>query len=240
VSNAKLESLIRMAVEIDELEQFVAAGTGEMPASGRPNESGRIVGGNRTALPFDRRPFRRSAWRSGLGAAAAAACLLLLIHPWSAESGPHIATAAPIEIDYCPGLPLHDGVRIDRFEPTTTEHCVVLAIFHTWQDECQCLAWQLHEWENGDALVEVTPGQELDIALDVTNAPPVEQLLLVAISRDPAQLPRTAEQTYELMDCLNEVTPPTDPCDSVAAYTSAVQACLAEGVRVVPRPFFVE
>jgi hypothetical protein len=148
--------------------------------------------------------------------------------------------AIPIRVEYCPGVRLASGARIDRFQPSASERCSVLALFRTYHEECRCLAWRIYEWEDGRPLAELDPEQVVDIALEVTDAPPVEQLLVVAVARRPTDLPADHEQTTELLDCLNEVSPPTEWQAEASAYASAVKACLGSGVTVVPQSFFVE
>ena len=237
MKDREIENLIRMAVEIDELEQRSL------------DEASRASGAARGTIRLGERRASAARWWIGLSAVAAAACLLLLLWPRQSQTAPPTsATPAvvqrqheiPVEIDYCPALPRKDGIRIDRFEPSSPESCSVLAIFHSWHEECKCLTWELDEWEDGRPLAEFSPGRVLDIALDVTGAPPLQQLLVVAIAKDPGDLPSTDADTCELLQCLNEVRPPTDPGDSPAAYGSAVRACLPESVTVVPQPFFVE
>ncbi|MFQ5805411.1 MAG: hypothetical protein ACE5I3_03050 [Phycisphaerae bacterium] len=240
MNDKDIDNLIRMAVEVEEIESLASARARETSIEDAAHQLGRPAAPTRPTIRLDRPLFRRRVWQIGLSAAAVAACVLLLLQQRLAPRAPQRAAAVSLEIDYCPGLALHDGVRIDHFEPTATEHYVVLAIFRCWHDECQCLAWRLHEWEDGRTLAEIAPGEVLDIALDVTDAPPVEQLLLVAIAQHADDLPGSEADTYGLLDCLNEVTPPTNPCDSAAAYASAMQSCLPEGVTVIPRPFFVE
>jgi hypothetical protein len=226
VNEKNLENLVRMASEIDELERAARA-------------SDRLDDVAPATIKFDRARQRPSLWRLGLPAAAAAALLLALL-PTTAYRPPSAALASSFQIDYCPTVPRYDGVRIDHFEPSSEERCTVLAIFNTWQKECQCLAWQLYEWEDGRALAELSPNEVHRITIDVTDAPPVEQLLVVAIAKNPSDLPSDEKQTYELLDCLNEVAPPTDPRESAAAYASAVRSCLPDSVTIVPRPFFVD
>ena len=100
----------------------------------------------------------------------------------------------------------------------------------------------MYEWEDGAALAEMTPDQLREITLDVTGAPPVQQLLVVALARHASDLPRNDEQTTRLVHCLNEVQPPTVPGDNADEYASVVRACLpnAEDITVVPQAFYVE
>jgi hypothetical protein len=220
VKDKELENLVRMAAEIDALEH--AARMSEPLRDDSP-----------ATIPFDRVRDRRLPWRLGAGAAAAAAILLALLPPATIPR-------PQFEIAYCPAVPRYDGVRIDRFEPSSPQQCAVLAIFHTWEKDCQCLAWQLYEWEDGRPLAEFTPDQVHDITIDVTDAPPLEQLLVVAIAKNARDLPSSEADTHDLLECLNELAPPTDPRDSATAYASAVRACLPDSVKVVPQPFFVE
>jgi hypothetical protein len=225
VREMDFENLVRMALEIDELERGARTAEtlgGVIPATIR-------VGRGRPRLP---------AWQLAVPAAAAALLLLALLP--SPPRQPSSAFASSFRIDYCPAVPPYDGVRIDHFEPSSPEQCAVLAIFNTWEKECQCLAWHLYEWEDGRALAELSPDEIRHIMIDVTDAPPIEQLLVVAIAKDPRDLPSNETQTYELLDCLNEVAPPTDPRESAAAYASAVRACLPDTVTIVPQPFFVD
>ena len=223
MNDRQLENLVRMALEVDELER---------PAS--------------DATPLcrgSRRAPRALLW-AGLAGAAAAACalpLLLRSSPRPVTVGPAVqyAAATALDIAYCPGERTEDGRRVARFEPSAAQYCAVLAIFYTWHNGCRCLSWKLHEWDDGSTVAEITPGQEPEITLDVTDTPAVEQVLLVAISDDPGDLPSSEEETCGLIDCLNEVTP-SEPASAAAAYASAVKSCLPASVRVVPRSFMVE
>ena len=224
--NEKLEQLIRMAFEADEV------------ARSGSNQASNVLGQRQ----------REPLWRilSPVLAAAAGLLLILQYSPLHPPRHPRVQfndePAIAASLDYCPAVATHMGTRVDYFEPSVGERCVVLAIFHSWQDECQCLQWELYEWEDGVALAEMTPDQLREIALDVTGAPPIEQLLVVAIARNPSDLPRSDEQTTELVHCLNEVQPPTTPGGTTDAYASAVRACLpnSEDVTVVPQAFYVE
>lgn len=222
-----LDNLVRMAAEIDELERGARA----------PD---RVGDGTRAVIRFDRARQRWPFGHLAAPAAAAAAAVLLALLPATEHRSPNAAVASSFQIDYCPTVPRYDGVRIDHFEPSSAERCTVLAIFNVWHNECQCLAWRLYEWEDGRALADLTPDEIQSIVIDVTDVPPIEQLLVVAIAKDPRDLPSDEKQTGELLDCLNEVAPATEPREDAAAYASAVRACLPDSVTVVPQPFFVD
>ena len=222
-----LENLLRMVVEIDGLDRAARAAPPRIePPTLRPV---RLV--------------RRRPWlllRFGLVASAAAVLLLTLAMPHQTQPEPVAGPQCPLAIDFWSGVPREDGVRMACFEPSTSERCSVLAIFRRWQHDCQCLVWQLYEWEDGRPLAELSPEEISNIALDVTDAPPVEQLLVVAIARNPGDLPTSADQAGILLNCLDDVEPPAGAHAGVSAYATAVQQCLPEGVTVVPRPFLIE
>jgi hypothetical protein len=240
MNDKQLENLLRMACEIDEVERLASPRAPGAPFADNAHRWTQPADHKETIIRLEQFLSRRRIWRMALSVAAAAACLLLLIEPPANQRAPQEARAIPFKLAYCPGVPFENGQRIDRFEPNAPEYCVVLAIFRTWHEGCQCLAWQLHEWEDGRTLAEVVPGEVPDIALDVTGAPPVEQLLVVAISQHPGDLPSGPGETDSLIDCLNELTPPTESCESAEVCALTVESCLPKGVTVVPRSFFVE
>ena len=203
-----------MAVEIDELERSA------------------------TAPGVIRLRSRLALRHLAVGMAAAAALFLTLWLPKMPQTP--TPTAPTVQVAYWPGIPNPDGSRIDCFEPIAPEGYALLAVFRLWQADCQCLAWHVYEWEDGQAATELVTDDICGIALDVTDQPPVEQLLLVAIARNPDDLPRDPAQASLLLQCLEDATLPDDAGECAAAYASAAQACLPAGVTVVPQTFLVE
>ena len=107
MNDKNLENLVRMAVEIDELERFETPVASDAPTISLAS-SGRI---------------RRLAY-AGLATAAAVAALLLMRPAQQTEALPNVP-GMPFEISYCPGTAEEDGIRIDHFEPSTAKDCVV-------------------------------------------------------------------------------------------------------------------
>ena len=242
VNDKQLENLLRMACEIDEIERIAGQLAESQNDTPPTSPRGRSVVADNAGLRWRHGSSRRRTWRVAvsIGALAAAACVSLLIRSPTQQRAVHKTAAGLLDIAYCPGVPLQDGQRVDRFEPNTREYCVVLAIFRSWHNGCRCLTWQLHEWEDGRTLAEVAPGEAPEIALDVTDAPPVEQLLLIAFSPHASDLPSSEDEVNGLLDCLNDITPPTEVCESADVCALAAESCLPDGVTVVPRSFFVE
>ncbi len=226
MNEQEFDNLIRMAVEIDELERSALAF----------DEADR----RDVTIPIRRAGGMQRPRRYLLSAATAAAVILALLPTLSNESPTPSANDTPFEIAYCPTVPQLNGIRIDRFEPSSPRECAVLAIFRAWHTDCDCLAWQLYEWDDGRPLAELTPEKVHEIMLDVTDAPPLEQLLVIAVAKNPNDLPRSESDTHDLLTCLNKVTPSSDLSDNAAAYASAVRSCLPDSVQIVPQSFCVE
>jgi hypothetical protein len=129
------------------------------------------------------------------------------------------------------------GAQVDCFQSTAHEPCTMLALFRIWNSTCQCLMWELHQWEDGVTLADVAPGESVDVRLDVGDSPPVQQLFVLAVARERGDLPGRPEKAEELLECLNHTAPPLGATEDTVAYTSAVSACLPTGVTVVPAAF---
>ena len=213
-----LESLIRMMLEIDELDRTCA------------RDSRRVISG--------RALFRRMfVHRLTIPLAAAIALLYLLIPSGQKTnlSPRHVAptfaaTIRPFDVSFCPLDSIHTN---ESTRSSNDANYKVLAIFQTWWKECECHAWQLYEWEDNRSLAEMTPEQIQQLALDVTGAPPLEELLVVAIAPNADDLPLCEPESCELVDCLNDVAPAGQTRGNAAEYASAVRACLPDTVRVV-------
>jgi hypothetical protein len=186
-------------------------------------------------------------WRLFVGRAvplAAAAALAFLL--WPSRSAPadpersaghSVARAVPVSVRYAPHAGGAAEPRVDCFQSTAQEPCVMLALFRTWNSACQCLMWELHQWEDGRTLAEITPGESIDIPFSSANSPPVQQLFVVAVSRERRYLPDRPAETDQLLECLNHSAPPLGTPEDAGAYTSAVSGCLPSGVTVVPAAF---
>ncbi|MBU0639805.1 MAG: hypothetical protein KKB50_13135 [Planctomycetes bacterium] len=194
---------------------------------------------------------RATPWLMRVATFAAAAALLAIVQVSldrgrdgrEPSPGPVVGQAGILPISVChdPALEPAWQPRIDHFLTTADESCVVVAVFRAWNETCQCLDWRLHEWgEAGRTLAELDPDEMLDIALNVSDNPPVGQLLVLASSRQPDDLPATSVDAEALLECLNVVAPPACPNSDVSAYASAVRACLPANVTLVAQTFVVE
>ena len=146
----------------------------------------------------------------------------------------------PVSIEHTAIASHDDDGCIARFRNTVQENCVVLAVFRAWDSACQCRQWRLYDWGTGNSVAIATAGQPLDISIDVTNMPVIEQLLVVALARRPADLPEDAADTQALLACLNSSPLETETPEDITSFASAVELCLPPGVTVVSHAFSSE
>ena len=112
---------------------------------------------------------------------------------------------------------------------------IVAAAFHSSRR-----VWRLYDWGTGASVALATAGEPLDISIDVTDMPVVEQLLVVALARLPDDLPDDAAESQALLACLNSSSLETDTPEDITGFASAVESCLPPGVTVVSHAFSSE
>ncbi|MCG3126814.1 MAG: hypothetical protein CHACPFDD_01669 [Phycisphaerae bacterium] len=224
MNERQLEQLIRMVADVESLEYDSAAPPRRLDPPARVVRIGRIgVGG----------PVSRVA-----AVLAAAACLMYLVWPWKASDDGlrHV----PLHVRYVPATATSSGESIAHFQSTAGEPCVLLAVYRTWESACECLSWQIHEWDGGVMTASAGPNRSVSFPLDVSDDPPVEQVVVVAAARRARDLPGTCEQAEALLACLNEIPVPEGAEVDPALVASTVRACLPVEVTLVSRSFVVD
>jgi len=208
MQEARLENLIRQLAEIDDL-----------------------FGSGRTD-PLQRRAPHRIEWL------APAAAILLALCFWIPPRRPVPTDLTPVvSIDYEPDPTPDRPPRIDRLHACADVEAYALILLRTWSHECECLTWRLHRTPEGHLLIRLRPGRGLEVPVDVSDAPPIEQVLILAVAREASRLPDSPEQLARLLTCLEQnLSPMPEDADTQQAV-SLVQACLPAGVTVVPRSF---
>lgn len=223
MTDRQLETLLRMAGEAHEL--FVV---GVVPSEPAERPAQRII---RFA------PARLSV---GLAAAATLAAMVALPFSESPSSSPALAraTVVPVALCYHPSEKELDRPQVDLFHPVCEAGCAIVAIFREWNADCQCLSWSVHRFENGSPVADLRPGQPGEIPLNVSDDPPVEQVLVLAVAKSRDSLV-AGDRADALLACLNESHVSPGPERDVSTYTSAVERCLPEGVTILPQTFVV-
>lgn len=255
MKTSELEILIRMAAEADALAGEECAR--DLPLALR--SPGRLPGEFGAKLPV-RTGHSHSNRRMTIAWPAAIAAAVLLagfFNPrpqkanridragmsnasargdWTRGVGP---LATRVSMCYTPGNVRHGAARVDHFQPSVADRAAIIAIFRAWNSDCGCLLWQLHRDDRGAVVLDAAPGESLDIPLPVEGVPAIEQLLLLAVSKDRAPLNRAAaDDADKLLECLNSSALAVCNADTTAC-ASAVQQCLPSGVTVVPQAFVV-
>lgn len=265
MNDAKIESLIRSIAEIESLEQptpqvrrsesclgmsrleSLAAGSHSPSAVEQAHLddcrvcdvrlrafAGRAI---ETALGA---PPALPRWAARLAPLAAAACLAMLLTLETGVESEAIGGIIPVHIEHTV-LAARDDERCEAsFSNTADQNCVVLAVFRMWDAACQCGQWQLYDWGKGAAVARALAGTPLNIAIDVTDMPSVEQFLVVALAHDAADLPHGESETEALLACLNSSPLETEIPEDITGYASALESCLPPGVTVVSHAFNTE
>lgn len=225
MKNRDLEALIRMAFEAERLDRQAAP-----------------------ALPRRAHARTRGIRISPLAVGFAAALLAFALNrgPSTTPTRPERMGATPVDartrvsgVSVCHLPSMQDGpMRVETFEPRVTEPTTLVAILRTWSEDCDCLAWRLHEWRDGSLVVDVAPGEPVSIELASADQPSIQQVLLIAVAKNRASLLRvTQNEAHELLDCLNSRPLTMGPDIEPATYASSVAACLPPDVTVIPQTY---
>lgn len=225
MNDRQLEELIRMVSDVESLARDSAEASAP-----RANPPPRVL---RIGPITVGRPL------TGVAALlAAAACLAYLVWPWSSTGD--TLRHVPLQVRYLPAIATADGESVAHFQSTAGEPCVLLAVYRTWESACECLSWQIHEWDGGVMTASAGPNRSVTFPLNVSDDPPVEQVVVVAAARRSRDLPGNCEQAEALLACLNEIPVPAGAEADPALVASTVRACLPGEVTLVPRAFVVE
>lgn len=149
------------------------------------------------------------------------------------------AYGLPVSLNYYPCSECPLSRRFDCFAPRVIEPVVMLAISRTWDRACSCLVWRVHKWDDGSTVGSADLHTARDLELDVSDSPPVDQMLLLAVARGPESMPTRSDDGKALMECLNSNAPPSALSSDAVFCASTVQACMPQGVTVVPHRFVV-
>lgn len=266
MNDRELQSLIRMAVESDGLDDLVASD----PRSSACLRMSRLDSVARAGLPptgsekrhlaqcsICRARFRALAgagrpvrhpwlpWAARASAIAAAACLVMIIYFSRGTGGPTersipvpvVTVAEPVNLSVC-NKPTAGNEPNDEFVATCDDQCAMVAVFRECDDTCECHDWQVHEWSmDGETLAIAEADDLVEIALDAADPKARGQLLVLAAPGQSEKLPTTPHDAENLLACLRENVPEFCDDEEFSAYAAAMQECLPTGVTLVGRTF---
>lgn len=266
MNDRELQSLIRMTVESDSLDDLSAPS----PRTSVCLRMSRLDTLARAGLPptgverrhltecsICRARFRAFAglgrlvrktwllWVARASALAAAACLVLIIYLSRGEVSPTarptpipaLAVAEPVRLSVC-NEPTLASNPDGEFVATCDDKCELVAVFRECDDACDCLDWQVHEWSvDGETLAIAGADDLVEIALDETAPQTGGQLLVLAAPGHSEKLPTTPHDAANLLACLRDNVPEFCDDEEFSAYAAAMQECLPTGVTLVGRTF---
>jgi len=221
MKNDTLDKLIRMAAEAEALETELTG----------------VRRGAPSALRIPPATMSRRFWLAGIPTAVAAGwALWIAVAPRPTAESPIVANSE-VQVRRIAGLPPATTPCVVTFDASSQQQMSMMAILRTWSDECECLSWQVHRFQDGSTVARVDEINNQQLDIPVGNAPPVAQLLVVAAANRTEDLPDNAAENKALLDCLNERPYASDDEPDVFALATAVESCLPMGVAVVPKPF---
>lgn len=223
MNDRQLESLIRRVVELD---QF-----------GEPLHAGRQGARPRPIAEAQARRAQPARWLVPLAAAVFA---LFALRPVEVETEKGRSFAEFVTIDHIPRVSHDARSRIDAFRPCADQDAAALVLFRVWDDACDCIEWKLHQFADGSAVTRLTAGEALDIRMDVTDAPALDQYFILAVARQRDGLPHSRRATQQLLTCLNSTCPPVFPGEDPLPGAETVIECFPTGVELLQRRFGVD
>lgn len=235
MNDARIEQLLRMAVEADELEDA---------CEGRSPVIARLHNGKVTMVAARRRMWAGIALAAGVSLAFAGAWMIgvrsgtpqgtPIVDNTPAQPTEHateiVSDEAPrvkIEKNVIAATPNGGGV-VRTVSNDTGEQSVVLAIYHDPYVGCRCVKWRPHDWEENRCLSDVGAQEIKGVDVGRPCMPAARQKLLVALSGPEQDLPTTDAKATQLAEC---ILGGDRLCDTEGTcYESAARECVPKNV----------
>ncbi len=233
MNDRRINDLVRMALEVEELEDSVT------------HPPLRLVGDD---APARRISHSGRNWFVGIGLAAAAGLALVFALPAltpSAPTKPETTTIAHADPKSSPA-PLTTEPRIvrtasvpapsqsdianaiDRIDPGSVERCIVLAIYRDARGSMHCVKSQTQEWSNHKRLSEISPAELKCVTVGQPCTPSADRALLVAMAGPQRSLPRTDADAVKIATCILG-----SPCENDSkCFAHAAAECVPSDVAV--------
>lgn len=237
MNDARIEQLLRMAVEADELEDA---------CEGRSPVIARLHNGKVTMIAARRRMWAGFALAAGVAIAFAGAWII------GVRSG--TPQASPI-VDNTPVQPTEHTIELTSDTPhvkieknviaatpdgggsirtanndlgDSGEQSVVLAIYHDPYVGCRCVKWRPHDWAENRCLSDVGAQEIKGVDVGRPCMPAARQKLLVALSGPEQDLPTTDAKATQLAEC---ILAGDRLCDTEGTcYEPAARECVPKNV----------
>lgn len=233
MNDARIEQLLRMAVEADDLEDA---------CEGRSPVIARLHNGKVTMVAARRRMWAGMALAACAALAFAGAWVIGVRSGTPRTQGDQTA-ATPSGVEATNGSTLAGRVEPNRIErdgvPQTRVELVsadaagpdqnmVLAIYHDPYAGCRCVKWRSHDWSENRCLSEVGAQEIKGVDVGRPCMPSAQQKLLVALSGPARDLPNTDAKASALAQCILDAD---RPCDAEGTcYEPAARECVPKNV----------
>lgn len=240
MNDQRINNLVRMAMEVEELESRVNAP--DLRLVGEP------VAVRRRAW------FTSGAGMAGIGLAAAAGLALVFAIPammqprgtgktvltvnggGNSAGTPkdntivrHLTPVAPVEdVNHTAIVAIPTVTAADRVDPGSVERSMVMAIYRGARGQMQCVKMKPHEWSENKCLTDVTSQELKCVSVGQACTASADHALVVALSGPQKSLPRNDSDAVHLATCILG-----SPCENDSKCLSLTAAqCVPEGVSV--------
>jgi hypothetical protein len=239
MNDRRMGDLVRMAMEVEEIEREASEGAPRL----------RLVGAEEPHA--HRQPTR--AWWVGMTAAAAAilamaaALPLMLRPPATPTPGPAVVekttepTPAPSPEPKQPATVIVQTPHVapsatanptaPAFDAGSVERCVVLAIYRDQRGSMRCADVRPQEWQGNKCLSEVTTQEIKTVSLERPCTPDADRALLVAMAGPQRALPKNQAEAEGVASCILR-SPNTEGFDDIKPFISAASGCVSPEVAV--------
>jgi hypothetical protein len=221
MNDKQLNSLIRMAGEVDRLE--VDAGLAPPNSLTFYDAKSQFAAVRRLAL--------------AVGGLVAAACLTIVaVNALKPAAVPK--AGEPVRIAEVPAPEVSHEIIAPFNAPVVTpvrarsgEDSVLMAVFRDADDRCTCVQVRPQDWGEGRRLSEVTRAEILRAAISGACHTNPERVLVIAMSGPAGSLPRSTAEAEILAACMTEGPASCD--DDTLCFASNAMAFLPPGVTVL-------
>ena len=239
MNDRQINDLVRMAMEVDELESGAADAR---PAPGLHLADMDPASASSRSLR-DRRPAVRAWWIGAGLAAAAVVAIASMTSPRVLPTGPKpgdtpIATnpngpSTPHNV-VTPSVP-EDHVAVapaparERVDLGAVERCIVVAIYRDTRAGVRCVQFKPQVWSENKCLSEITPSELRQVTLG-QPCTPANQTLLVALAGPQKKLPQSQPEAEGLATCI--LDRPRDCGSDSKCLATAATECVPPDVSV--------
>ncbi len=241
-SDRDLEALLGLLREVDSLDSPLHHAAANRTHAAPPASTRRTFSAasadDASSTRFSRGRLFGSRWAAA--AIGAAACgVFWIFQPAVQPTNSRVAQAGMAtspRVSYAHEFSRGGASQRHCLSATWAEPLSILAVIRTWSSDCQCLVWDLYEFDGESPVTRTRMNESLQVTatIEASEPPPVDQVLLFAVARDRRDLPQSSDESANFLECLLEGSPSSDTAAKLDQYKRVVSACLPDSVDVLP------